>query len=171
MLEIFNMLEPFFQDNYRRINVREYARLTGISAPTASKVLKSLHEEGLLHEEADRNYLFYFTNRDNPQFLGLLHLYWRLQLQKSGLLSFLNQEFIHPVIILSGSLSQAQATALSSLEIILLNSSDKKLDLTLYEEKLRRKIQVIVLKKQNFTKSKDLLQKVLSGFKLVGDWQ
>lgn len=171
MLEIFNILGPFFQDNYRRINVREYARLTGISPPTASKQLKALQEEGLLYEEADRNYLFYFANRDNPQFLGLLHLYWRLQLQKTGLLSFLNQEFIHPVIILSGSLSQGQATVLSSLELILLNSSDKKLDLSSYEQKIKRKIQITVFKKQNLLKNKELLQKVLSGFKLIGDWQ
>src|SRR3989344_3325281 len=40
MLEIFNSLEPFFKENYRRINVREYARIQKISPPSASKYLE-----------------------------------------------------------------------------------------------------------------------------------
>ena len=58
MLNIINNLRPFIEDCYRRINVREYARLTKISPPTASKILSEFNQEGLLSIEKDRNYIF-----------------------------------------------------------------------------------------------------------------
>ena len=69
MLEIFDNLKPFLEDNYRRFNVREYARIRGISAPTASVLLSRLNKEGLLNREEERNYIYYFANKervDNP---------------------------------------------------------------------------------------------------------
>jgi predicted DNA-binding transcriptional regulator len=56
MLEIIDDIQPFIEDNYRRINIREYARIRGISPPTASKTLSRLHREGLLKKEIDRQY-------------------------------------------------------------------------------------------------------------------
>jgi len=46
MLNIINSLMPFFEDCYRRINVREYSRLRKSSPPTASKILFELNKEG-----------------------------------------------------------------------------------------------------------------------------
>ena len=54
MLEIFNKLKPFFEDNYKRISVREYARMQNISPPNASQLLNNLEKEGLLKKEEDR---------------------------------------------------------------------------------------------------------------------
>ena len=54
MLKIIYILKPFFEDNYRRINVREYARLQKISPPTASKILEQMHKEKLLKKETER---------------------------------------------------------------------------------------------------------------------
>ena len=72
MLKIFNDLEPFFKDNYRRINVREYARLLNISPPSASKLLKLYTKEGLLVLEEDKNFLNFSVNKENNLFI---HLY------------------------------------------------------------------------------------------------
>ena len=44
---------PFFQDCYRRINVREYSRLMKISPPTASKLLSSYSQEISILESKD----------------------------------------------------------------------------------------------------------------------
>ena len=57
MLTIFNNLKPFFEDNYRRISVREYARIIKISPPSASKLLNNLEKEGLLTKEK-KNYTY-----------------------------------------------------------------------------------------------------------------
>ena len=53
MLKIINNLKPFFEDCYRRINIREYSRLMKISPPTASKLLYKFNKEGLLLIEKD----------------------------------------------------------------------------------------------------------------------
>ena len=39
MLEIFNTLAYFFEDNYVKISVREFAKFKKISPPHASKLL------------------------------------------------------------------------------------------------------------------------------------
>ena len=54
MLNIINDLDCFFEDCYRRVNVREYARIKGISPPTASKILTNYQKEGLLFKEEYR---------------------------------------------------------------------------------------------------------------------
>jgi Mn-dependent DtxR family transcriptional regulator len=76
MLKIFYDLEPFFQDIHGRINVREYARLRKITAPTASKLLSEMHKEGLLEKENERNYIFYAANKNNVLFMRLSELYF-----------------------------------------------------------------------------------------------
>ena len=59
MLDILNNLGAFFEDCYRRISVREYAKIMNISPPTASKILTEYSKEGILIKEAERNYLFF----------------------------------------------------------------------------------------------------------------
>jgi len=74
MLKIFNDLEPFFRDNYQRINVREYARIRKMSPPSASALLSNLEKEGLLNVEKEKNYIYYHANREDresfPEYIG-----------------------------------------------------------------------------------------------------
>jgi len=106
MLNIIDNLEPFFEDNYRRISVREYARLKKISPPTASKLLLELSKEGLLKRETDRNYIYYFANKQDKVFIDMSRVYWFLKLKNSGILEVLEKELLNPVIFLFGSLSK-----------------------------------------------------------------
>ena len=59
MLKIFNDLEPFIEECYKEIGVREYSRIIKISAPTASKILKNFESEGLLKKRLDKGYLLF----------------------------------------------------------------------------------------------------------------
>ena len=77
MLKIINSLEPFFQDPSRKINVREYARLKGISPPTASRVLAEFTKEKLLIREEFRNFLFFSANFNDKNFQDLKKIYLR----------------------------------------------------------------------------------------------
>ncbi len=42
MLKIINNLKPFIEDNYRRISVREYARIQKISDVKSDELLNSI---------------------------------------------------------------------------------------------------------------------------------
>lgn len=168
MLKIFNNLAPFIEDNYRRINVREYARLQKISPPSASKLLSGLQKEDLLVQEAEKNYLYYKANRENKLFVGLSQLYWLQKLQKIGLLDYLQKELVNPGVILFGSLSKAEATKDSDLDLAVFSISSKKLDLRPFERKLNRKIQLFLFKDKRSVGSQELMDNIMNGYRLGG---
>ncbi|PIN95140.1 hypothetical protein COU53_00925, partial [Candidatus Pacearchaeota archaeon CG10_big_fil_rev_8_21_14_0_10_30_48] len=106
MLNIINNLKPFIENCYRRINVREYSRLMKVSPPTASKILSEFNKEELLLIEKDRNYIFYYANKNNKIFTDLSRIYWKTRLKV--LINFLDENLTNPSIILFGSLSKSE---------------------------------------------------------------
>ena len=170
MLEIFNNMKPFFMDCYRKINVREYARIANISPPSSSKLLKELYKEGLLNKEEEKNYIYYLANKESKIFVELSRLYWFQELKKSGLIDYFEKEFISPLIILYGSLSKAEVTQKSDVDLVIFSITKKELNLDKFEEKLKRKIQLFTFRSKNDIKNKELLNNILNGFIISGDW-
>tara|TARA_Y100000310_G_C20007384_1_gene501314 strand:+ start:8 stop:520 length:513 start_codon:yes stop_codon:yes gene_type:complete len=170
MLKIINKLEPFFKDNYKRINVREYARIQKISPPHASTILKNMKDEGLLLKEEDRIYHFFYTNKTNKTLIDLSRLYWRSKIEKSGLIDLLEKDLLNPVIILFGSLSKAEAHPDSDIDLAVFSASEKKIDIQPFEKKLKKKIQLFTFHTRGDVKNKELLNNILNGYKIRGDW-
>jgi len=168
MLEIFNYLKPFFEDCYKELGVREYSRILKISPPTASFKLKGYVKEGLLKSEKNRNYLFFRANRENNLFIGVSKLYWGYKLSKIGLIDFLDKKYNYPVIILYGSLVKGEAKFDSDVDLAIIGSSDKKIDLAKLEKILRREIHIFVFGSLNKVKNKNLLDNILNGEVLSG---
>ena len=170
MLKIINNLKPFFEDNYRRINVREYARMQKISPPTASKLLQNYQKEGLLKKEEERKYIYYFANKDNDLFIDFSRIYWKSVLENFGILDFLGEEFMSPIIILFGSLSKAEAKSDSDVDMAIFTASKKEPNLKEFEKKLKRAIQIFLFKDKNDVKNPELLDNILNGYKMRGNW-
>lgn len=170
MLNIINNLRPFFEDCYRRISVREYARIIKISPPTASKNLEQLRKNGLLKKEEERQYIFYFANKESQLFIDLSRIYWRIKLEKSGLIAFFEQKFLNPIIILFGSLSKGESKEDSDIDIAIFAPSKNDVDLSKFENILKRKIQLFVFKERDEVENKELLNNLLNGYKIKGDW-
>jgi len=170
MLRIINNLEPFFEDSYRRINVREYARTIKVSPPTASKLLEEYKKEGLLKKEEDKQYFYYFANKESWLFIDLSRIYWKFKLEKIGLISFFEKNFIKSVVILFGSLSKAEAKKDSDIDIAIFSPVKKEIKITEFEDKLKRKIQLFVFKEISEVKNKELLNNILDGYGLGGNW-
>lgn len=165
MLDIINNLKPFIDDCYRRINVREYSRLMKISPPTASKLLSKFNKEKLLLMEKDRNYIFYYANKNNKIFVDLSRIYWNLKL--NNLVEFLNKNLTNPTIILFGSLSKAETKEDSDIDIFIIGHK-KKLDIKDFENNLKRKIQLIFFSSVEDMKNKELANNILNGYILEG---
>lgn len=170
MLRIINSLQWFFEDNYRRINVREYARLKKISAPTASKQLSEVEKEGLLKKEEENRYFYYSANKGNKVFIELSRIYWYEKLINSGLINQLNQELVNPLIILFGSLSKAEVRRESDIDLAVFSPSNKKLRFDSFEKKLGRNIQLFLFNKKKDVKSNELFNSILNGFIIKGEW-
>ena len=170
MLRIFNELKPFFEDNYRRIGVREYARLQKITPPTGSEILKKYYKENLLKKERDGKRILYFANKENKVFIDLSRIYWYIRFQKIGLIEYLNQELLTPVVILFGSFSKAEVSEKSDIDIAVFVPKKKKIDLSRFEKRLKRRIQVFMFEKREEIKNPELLNNILNGYLLSGGW-
>ena len=169
MLRIIDDIKPFIEDNYRRINVREYARIQKVSAPTASKTLSNLHKEGLLKKENEKQFIYYHADKESALFTDLSRIYWRLSIECAGLINFLEDELLNPVVILFGSLSKAEAKQDSDIDLAVFSVSKKKIPLEKYEKKLKRKIQLMLFQKRDDV-SPELLNNILNGYIITGSW-
>jgi predicted nucleotidyltransferase len=165
MLKIFNRLEPFFEDCYRRINVREYARIMKISPPTASKILYELKKEQILENFEERGFLFFFANKKDKTFVDLSRIYHRIKLKE--LIDYLGKNLIEYSLILFGSLAKAEAKPDSDIDLAIL-SNKKDIDLTKFEKKLKRKIQLLWFNSFNDIKNNELKNNIINGFLLKG---
>ena len=139
MLKIFNTLEPFFKDNYRKINVREYARIMKISPPSASTVLEKLHKEDLLTREKEKVYNYFTANRNNRTMVILNKGYWDKRLKE--LADYIENEAIADAIVLFGSVAKLEITPQSDIDIAIITKSKKILDFSTFEKGLKRNIQ------------------------------
>jgi len=165
MLNIINNLKPFFEDCYRRINVREYSRIMKISPPTASKLLSSYNKEKLLQVEEDKNYIYYYANKDGKDFIDFSRIYWRNRF--SEILDYLDKNLLSPTIILFGSLSKAETKEDSDIDLCII-SYKKDLKLSEFEKKLKRKIQLLFFNSIKNISNKELSNNILNGYILKG---
>ena len=115
MLNLINNLAPFFEDCYRRINLREYARITKISPPTASKLLNQYHKQVLLNRSEELRHLFFHANAKSKDFIDLSRIYWRRRLK--GLIAELEKKLTLPAAVLFGSLAKGEAKIDSDIDI------------------------------------------------------
>lgn len=165
MLNYINNLSAFFEDCYRRINVREYAKIMDISPPTASKVLTKYFKEGILIKEAERNYLFFHVNNKSKEFIDLSKIYWQLKLK--DLIQYIEKITISPTIVLFGSLAKAEVKIDSDIDLGIFGHK-RKLNLTNFEKKIKRKIQIFWFSSINDIKNKELANNVINGYILRG---
>ncbi len=142
MLKNINTLSPFFEDTTVEIGVREYARMNGITPPTASAHLKKMHDEGFLKRRGFRRSVLFSANTGSEIFDEFCILYHKLKIKDSGLTDYLKEKLLHPTIILFGSLSKAENTKESDIDLCLITKSKAEIDLSKFEKKLDREIQV-----------------------------
>lgn len=170
MLKIINTLKPFFEDNYRRVNVREYARMINITPPTASKLLENYKREGLLKKEEEKQYFYYFANKESRLFIDLLRIYWKYKFENTGLIKFFEKIYLNPLIILFGSLSKAEAKLDSDIDIAVFVATKKEIKLEKFEKKLNRAIHLFIFKDKRDIRSPELLNNILNGCVIRGQW-
>jgi len=75
MFKELNILYPFFENPSREFNVRETAKLLGISPATASKELKRFAKEGLLKEREEWRVHLYMANTESDLYLDVKKFY------------------------------------------------------------------------------------------------
>lgn len=167
MLKIFNDLKAFFEENYKRIHVREYAKLLKISPPTASTKLETYYQNGLLKKETDKRYNLYFGNKESETFKDLQQIYWKIKLE--SLLDHLEEQTVNPIIILFGSVAKGENKEDSDIDIAVFTPTKKEIQLEKFEKIIKKNIQLFTFSTLDKVPQK-LKNNILNGKLLRGTW-
>lgn len=166
MFNEINELKLFFEDCYRQVSVREYARLMKVAPATASTLLKEYSKSGYLKKKEERRHLLFSLNNGNKKAIDLSRLYWKEKLK--DLVDSISKNTVNSSIVLFGSLSKAEATPESDIDLAVFAPEKKNIDLSKMEKKLGRKISVYWFKSSSDVKNEHLLNNILNGVILSG---
>ncbi|MFH1649080.1 MAG: helix-turn-helix domain-containing protein [Candidatus Woesearchaeota archaeon] len=163
MLTILNNLAPFFEDTSRSLHVRAYSRIMDMSPPTASKVLESLKEEGLLLKRIDKRHHEYRVS-GSRLFIGLSRLYWLKKFEE--LFDFF--EGFATAVILFGSHSSGKSHSESDVDIAIVGTKEEP-DVQKFEKKYGKEIQIFSFQDLMHINA-NLLPSILDGYLVRGTW-
>ncbi len=135
-----------------------------MSPPTASKLLLDYSKKGLLLVQKDKNYIYYYANKNSKDFIDLSRIYWRNKL--FNLVDFLNKNLLDQTVILFGSLSKAEVKIDSDVDLCVI-AHKKDLNLNNFEKKIKRKIELRFFDSVNKI-NKGLVNNIVNGYVLNG---
>ena len=171
MFNNLNIMKRFFGEPTREFNVREIARLVGLSPATASKNLKELVKKGLLKERRDRTFHLYKADLESQAYRDYKTFYTIRKIRDSGLIDSLNRFYLRPTIILFGSAASGMDTETSDIDMVVISEKIRRFpDSARFEDKLGRKLQIFAvtgIKDLN----KNLANNVINGITLQGKAQ
>ena len=163
-------MKLFFDYPTREFNVREAARILKIAPATASKELKSLAKQGLLKGRKERILNLYKANIENSLYRDLKIFYNIRKIKDSMLLDSLNRYYLKPAIVLFGSASSGIDTETSDFDILVVSERKNILpDKEKFEKKLKRKLQLFVVREIKDLNNEHLINNVLNGIVLQGE--
>jgi len=170
------LLEYFVREPEREFHVRELAKLIKKSPTTISKYLTKFEKNGILVSKRKLNHLLFKANTESQAFKNKKLFYNVQKLEESRLIDFLDNEFNHPEsIILFGSFRKAEDILASDIDILIITSIKKELNLEKFEKKLGHRIQLFVHSRAEIEKmklkNKELVNNWLNGIVLRGFWE
>lgn len=167
-----NILKFFIENPEKECHVRELARALKLSPTTISNKLKKYTKDNILFSDRKLNHLFFKANTENPRY-KLIKLYHNLLvIENSDILGYLEEQ-LHPNAIgLFGSFAKAENIPSSDIDLFIISSSKKELNLEKFEKYLKHKIQLFTFSKEDIQKMKDknkeLLNNLINGIIIRG---
>ncbi|MBW3001307.1 nucleotidyltransferase domain-containing protein [Candidatus Woesearchaeota archaeon] len=164
---MFNYLNTFLDYPSKEFNVREFARIKNISPATASKILNNL-AKSFLKKRAFKNLLLFKANIESEAYRDLKVYYNIRKIKDSGLIKEINNFYLHPTIILFGSMSTGHDIETSDIDLVIISEKTTILDTKPFEKKLKREIQIFAIRKLSELRNEHLINNVLNGITLQG---
>ena len=172
MFNELNILGIFFESPSREFNVRELARLVKAAPATVSKRLKELAEKGFLKYRKERLLDLYRADLESTEYLDLKVYYNIRQIRETGLIKAINEEYLKPTVILFGSASKGLDVENSDFDLVIIAEKSSKLkNKQLFEKKLKRKLQLFVIKSLKNLQNRHLINSVLNGVVIQGEFE
>ncbi len=163
---LLRVLEVFYKEPITIHFIREISREINLATTSVRNNINSLKKEELIIEKKSKPFNGYVANRDNEKFLFLKRAYNLSTLYE---LKEIIENSIHPLaIILFGSYSKGEDIEPSDIDILVLSKVKKEINLESLEKKLKRKINIIIVKDlKEF--DKPMIKKIYNGIVLHGE--
>lgn len=167
----YKILRIFFDDPSPKgigFQLREISRKVAVAPPSVKKYLNELEKGGLIVKTEHRihGYPVYYANKDNEEFKFLKRVDVIMKIKEFGLIDYIAKSCMPDAIVLFGSASKGEDLKESDIDLFVL-SDKEKIDLSQFEKKLNRKINIFF--SDNFNKlSKELKNNIINGTILKG---
>ncbi len=162
----YKILELFIEFPTKDFSVRGLARNLKISHATVLKYIADLEKLGFIKKKEATLYPTYFANTENQKYKFYKRNGLIFKINESGLVNRIQKEALPSSIILFGSGAKATFTEKSDVDIFV-EANQTTFDLTNYEKKLHRKINLLFEQNINHL-SKELRNNIINGVALYG---
>jgi predicted nucleotidyltransferase len=134
-------MEIFFKFPEKNFHLRELSRMVKLSLPAIKKITSRLEKEKLLILKKEKMFINVYASR-NEKFVWLKRSYNLNSL--FDLTNYLNNFYEEPeAIVLFGSYSKGEDISKSDVDIAIITNSKKEIDLSKFEKKLARHINLM----------------------------
>lgn len=162
---ILKVMELFFKCPEKNFHLREIARLTNLSLPGVKKIIWKLEKEKLLITKREKIFVNVYATR-NQKFIDLKRSHNLYAL--SDLREYLKNIYEEPeAIIVFGSFSRGEDISKSDIDIAVITPTNKTTNLTKFENKLSRKINLFEIQLKKSENS--FLNSLANGIVLSGN--
>lgn len=160
------ILELFFDFPTKQFQLRQISRKTKIAITSVRKYVNDLINEKVVIKITGGIYPSFKANREGEIFRFYKKLNIIERLKSSGLISYVDDSCMPNSIILFGSVSRGEDIENSDIDLFI-QSKEIKLNLSKFEKKLNRKINLF-FEKDFLRLNKELKNNILNGVILEG---
>ncbi|MBU0459979.1 MAG: nucleotidyltransferase domain-containing protein [Nanoarchaeota archaeon] len=160
--------EYFFAHPTTRIRVRQIERAVNVPLPSVLRYTKELSEEEIIKISKIAGIKLFSADRTAKKFLFEKKHFNLQSLISAGLIDFLIDKYSNPTIIIFGSYARGEDTENSDVDIYIETLKKRSLNLTDFEKKIQRKIELFQYKDIRQIKNKELANNILNGTVLNG---
>ena len=162
----YKIFELFIEFPIKDFSVRGIARDLKLSHATVLKYIADLEKLSFIKKKEATLYPTYFANMESQKYKVYKRNWLVFKINESGLVEDIQKETLPSSIILFGSGAKAVFSEKSDIDIFV-EANETKLDLTKYEKKINRKINLLF--EQNINNlSKELRNNIINGVVLYG---
>jgi len=140
------IMQFFFNKPYESVHLRELSRKTKTSVYSTKKTIDYLINQEILSEKRQGNQRIVKPNMENIFFKQLKLAFSIKKIQESGILDYLGKKIpAISSIILYGSTAQGKDSSESDIDLLVIGQKIR-MDISKYEKKLDKQINIIVMK-------------------------
>lgn len=166
----YRILKVFFNYPSKKFNLKEISSICKIAHTSVKKELLDLVRKELVSKEVEkkgkRKFPLYRASL-NEDFVRLKRISNEYEVFFSGIVEFIRDKLIPNSIVLFGSFSRGEDNEESDIDLFV-ESGIKDVDLSKFERKLKRKIN-LTFKNEINDLNKEFLSNVVNGIVLYGE--